>query len=88
MNRYICSAQPFSYRKILDGLDNYERNTGTMHPFAVKRSESELGTRASAGVPLTLAEALSFWMAEISIGTPPQTLKGKISLYHSDAGLH
>jgi hypothetical protein len=61
-----------------------------MHPFAVKRSESEpeLGTRG-VGVPLTPTSISSyFWTGEISIGTPPQTLKGKISLCHSDEYFH
>jgi hypothetical protein len=76
---YFCPAQPF-FKKILSGLDNYKRNTGTMHPFAVKRSDR------GAGVPLTTQGIVPpLWVAEISIGTPPQTLKGKISSYHSDA---
>jgi len=58
--------------KILSGLDNYEMNTGTMHPLIVKGNESELGTRG-ASIPLTADSAL--WSGEISIGTPPKTLK-------------
>jgi len=67
--------------KIFRGLENYEMNTGTMHPFAVKRSESELGTRG-AGVPLTTTSHQSnMWKGEISIGTPPKVLK-----VHIDTG--
>jgi len=65
--------------KILRGLANYERNTGMMHPFAVERSESGLGRR-DASVPLT-AYQNNWWNAEISIGTPPQTLN-----VHVDTG--
>jgi hypothetical protein len=71
----------FIYRKILNGLDNYELNTGRMHPFAVKRSESRLGRRG-ASLPLTPTSRGNGWMAEISIGTPPKTLNGKLFLYH------
>jgi hypothetical protein len=81
MNRYVWSAQPCLYRDILRGLDNYEMNTETMHPFSVKRSESGLGRR---GRILPLNHQPSGWMAEISIGTPPKTLNGTFSLYHSD----
>jgi hypothetical protein len=81
MSRYISSAQPCFYRNIRRGLDNYEMNTETMHPFSVKRSESGLGRR---GVILPLSYQHSSWIAEISIGTPPKTLNGTFSLYHSD----
>jgi hypothetical protein len=58
-------------------------NTRTMHPFAVKhRSESGLGKRG-ASIPLTNYQNM-MWSGKISIGTPPKTLKGKISLYLSD----
>jgi hypothetical protein len=54
-------------------------NTGSMHPFAVKLSESELGTRKyDASVPLITYEN-NGWIGEISIGTPPQTLQGKFT---------
>jgi hypothetical protein len=50
-----------------------------MHPFAVERSESGLRRRVT-GLPLTTSPDLSeIWMCEISIGTPPKTLKGKLS---------
>jgi hypothetical protein len=76
-----CLLRLYFLRKILSALDNYEVNTGKVHPFAVKRNESGLGTRG-AGVPLTTYKNEN-WMAEISIGTPPRILKGKFSLYSS-----
>jgi hypothetical protein len=66
---------------MLRSLDNYEVNTGTMHPFTVKRSESGLGSRG-ASLPLTYQPDV--WTAEIWIGTPPKTFNGTFSLYHSD----
>jgi len=70
ISHYISFSHAF-YRKILTGLDNYEVNTGTMHPFAVKRNESGLGTRSGASVPLTQDQNF-LWNCEISIGTPPK----------------
>ena len=80
----IVLLRLFIYRKILSGLDNYEMNTGTMHPLAVKRSESGLGKRERGRrLPLT-SHQNEIWVGQISIGTPPRTLTGKFSLYHSD----
>jgi hypothetical protein len=81
MSCYISSAQPSLYRDILRGLDNYEMNTETMHPFSVKRSESGLGRR---GHILPLTRQPTGWRAEISVGTPPKSFNGTFSLYHSD----
>jgi len=70
------SSHAISVReKILTGLDNYETNTGTMHPFAVKQSDSSsgLGTRG-ATLPLE-NEYFKTWTGEISIGTPAKTFK-------------
>jgi hypothetical protein len=53
-----------------------------MHPFAVKRSEPGLRKRG-ANLPLTSTPS-NVWIGDISFGTPPQTLKGKLSLYLFD----
>jgi hypothetical protein len=76
MSRYIGSVCSCFFRKILRGLDNYEVNTGTMHPFAVKQSEPGL-ERRGASLPLTYQPDV--WMAEVSIGTPPKTFNGTFS---------
>jgi hypothetical protein len=71
----VCSG--FFSSKILTGLDNYEMNTGTMHPFAVTRRELGLEGRGTPlALPLTHGPN-SLWIGEISIGTPAKTLKGK-----------
>ncbi|KAF9226171.1 Asp-domain-containing protein [Gyrodon lividus] len=49
--------------KILRGFDNFEKNTGAPHPFAVKR--------ATGGLPLDAFEFGTAWSGTISIGTPP-----------------
>ncbi|KAF9226157.1 acid protease [Gyrodon lividus] len=49
--------------KILRGFDNFEKNTGASHPFAVKR--------ATGGLPLNALEFGALWSGTISIGTPP-----------------
>jgi len=66
--------------KIISGLDNYEMNTGTMHPFAVKQNDYESGLGTRGALPLKI-DRLETWMGEISIGTPPKTLN-----IHIDTG--
>jgi hypothetical protein len=72
-NRYISTAYTF-FRKMLRGLDNHEMNAETIHPFSVKRSD--LVKRRGAGLPLTSGQ-YDMWIGEISIGTPPKTMKGE-----------
>ncbi|KAF9222338.1 acid protease [Gyrodon lividus] len=55
--------------KILRGFDNFEKNTGASHPFAVKGPRK----RDSGGLPLTtLSDPLNRWFGTISVGTPPR----------------
>ncbi|KAF9219073.1 Asp-domain-containing protein [Gyrodon lividus] len=56
--------------KILRGFDNFEKNTGTSHPSAVKGAR----IRGSGGEPLTeLPDKPYVWFGSISVGTPPKT---------------
>ncbi|KAF9225002.1 Asp-domain-containing protein [Gyrodon lividus] len=54
--------------KILRGFDNFEKNTGTPHPSAVKG----IRERASGRLPLDYTFNPNIWFGTISIGTPPQ----------------
>ncbi|KAF9224109.1 Asp-domain-containing protein [Gyrodon lividus] len=54
--------------KILHGFDNFEKNTGASHPFAVKGAQK----RNSGGLPLApLSSRFNRWFGTISVGTPP-----------------
>ncbi|KAF9226049.1 Asp-domain-containing protein [Gyrodon lividus] len=57
--------------KILRGFDNFEKNTGTSHPSAVKRARK----RVSGELPLDPFDVgqVPLWFGTISIGTPPLT---------------
>ncbi|KAF9226048.1 Asp-domain-containing protein [Gyrodon lividus] len=55
--------------KILRGFDNFEKNTGALHPSAMKHTRK----RASGGLslyPFDVGPAI--WFSTISIGTPPR----------------
>ncbi|KAF9220072.1 acid protease [Gyrodon lividus] len=55
--------------KILRGFDNFEKNTGASHPFAVKGAQK----RDSGELPLaSLGDRLNRWFGTISVGTPPR----------------
>ncbi|KAF9226044.1 acid protease, partial [Gyrodon lividus] len=59
----------FTTAKILRGLDNFERNTGTSHPISVKGT----GKRDSGRLPMTsLSDPFNRWFGTISVGTPPK----------------
>ncbi|KAF9224501.1 Asp-domain-containing protein [Gyrodon lividus] len=65
LNSQIAS----STAKILRGFDNFEKNTGASHPFAVKGARK----RDSGGLPLApLGGRFCRWFGTISIGTPPR----------------
>ncbi|KAF9220295.1 acid protease [Gyrodon lividus] len=52
--------------KIFRGFDNFEKNTGTLHPSAMSGPRK----RATGGVPLD--NYSGDWFGSIEIGTPPQ----------------
>ncbi|KAF9220314.1 acid protease [Gyrodon lividus] len=55
--------------KILGGFDNFEKNTGTLHPSAMKGAWK----RDSSALPLvSLTDPFDRWFGTISIGTPPR----------------
>ncbi|KAF9218703.1 acid protease [Gyrodon lividus] len=55
--------------KIRHGFDNFEKNTGAAHPFAVKGAWK----RDLNGLPLvSLSDPFDRWFGTISIGTPPR----------------
>ncbi|KAF9222826.1 Asp-domain-containing protein [Gyrodon lividus] len=65
LNSHIASTTA----KILRGFDNFEKNTGSSHPFAVKGARK----RDSGGLPLSsLGDPLNRWFGTISVGTPPR----------------
>ncbi|KAF9224253.1 acid protease [Gyrodon lividus] len=56
--------------KIRRGFDNFEKNTGSSHPSAVKGAWK----RASGGLPLDyLPDDVDYWFGTISVGTPPES---------------
>ncbi|KAF9221245.1 acid protease [Gyrodon lividus] len=64
--------------KILRGLDNYEKNTGTLYPYAVKGARK----RATGAVPL--ADLVEDWFGIIEIGTPAVPYKVMFDTGSSD----
>ena len=63
------------FSKISRGFTYFKRNTGLMHPAALN------GTRKwCSGTPLTDDNNL-LWYGNISIGTPPQSFTGRLTLH-------
>ncbi|KAF9218929.1 acid protease [Gyrodon lividus] len=66
LNSHIASTTV----KILRGFDNFEKNTGALHPSAVKGAWK----RHSGGLPLDpLSDRYNRWFGTISVGTPPRS---------------
>ncbi|KAF9224269.1 acid protease [Gyrodon lividus] len=56
--------------KIRRGFENFEKNTGSSHPSAVKGAWK----RASGGLPIAyLPDNSDYWIGTISVGTPPES---------------
>ncbi|KAG9310429.1 aspartic peptidase domain-containing protein [Chiua virens] len=64
LNSHVAAVKA----KVLRGLENFEKNTGSAHPSAVKG----VGKRG-AGVPLTDENNNELWQGSVSVGTPPKT---------------
>ncbi|KAG9310420.1 aspartic peptidase domain-containing protein [Chiua virens] len=63
LNSHVSSVKA----KILRGLENFERNTGTIHPSALEGRRKH-----GAGVPLTDINHEEGWYGTIEVGTPPK----------------
>lgn len=70
---FFASTQTFICRKVLNGLNNFQKNTGAPHPSVLK------GTRRRGTGGDALTNNGQLWYGTISVGSPPTTFTGELS---------
>lgn len=66
--------QSYMHSKILRGFDNFQKNTGALHPAALKGTQ-----KRSTGADALIADNNELWFGTISVGVPANTFTGKLA---------
>jgi hypothetical protein len=67
-----------------NGFLAYEKNTGKVHPFAMRVSGNIRGRDAGSGANPLINHDNTSWSGSISVGTPPADFTGKGSEVFND----